>query len=444
MRKQTDQTLKRALSRIADNLPFEFSPSLAAHVNWTGNSNMPVHRWFRYREGFSPSILSICSSARSILDPFCGCGSVLLQSGLEGRKAFGVDVNPLAVFVSTVKVNQYTQQDFKDFDQHAARIIRSQKNTRPFPIPKFSLLDKIFLPDILNRLMRMRSHIEAIREEPVRNLLLLCWLNILESCSNVFKEGNGLKYRNKKRSPGKYQTIPLRTWTRRYFGVDHETFIESKWNAQCDMVRQDLPILITKMKRTPQVYEGSCLQMSELGIPNNIDAVVFSPPYANRFDYFEAFKMELWMGGFVQNSKDLLALRKKSIRNNLAASRTHSTDPFDELDPFLRVMDENASSVQMGIKNTLRGYFADHRQLFQKLHSHLRRKGQMIIVVGNSAYASSIIPTDALLARLAASCGFKIKRLLIARPLHVSSQQRSTLREFSRYMRESVLIFERI
>ena len=444
MRKQTNQILKRALAGTADKLPFEFSPSLAAYVNWTGNSNMPVHRWFRYREGFSPSILNVCSSARSIFDPFCGCGSVLLQSSLEGKKAFGVDINPLAVFISTVKLHQYTQHDFKAFDRHAAQIITSQKSASPFPIPQFPLVDKIFLPDILDTLMRMRSYIESVREKSVRKLLFLCWLNILEPCSNVFKEGNGLKYRYKKRSPEKYKTIPLRTWAYRYFGNDHEAFIVSKWNHQCDMVRQDLPILVRKMKHVPHVYEGSCLEMSQLGIPRDIDAAVFSPPYANRFDYFEAFKVELWMGEFVQNSKDLLALRKNSIRNNLAASRANNNPPFEELEPFLNVMDESASSVRMGIKNTLRGYFADHRKLFLQLRSHLRRNGQMVIVVGNSAYASSIIPTDALLTRLAISCGFKIKRLFIARPLHVSSQQRNFLKEFSKYMRESILVFERV
>ena len=32
-----------------------------------------------------------------------------------------------------------------------------------------------------------------------------------------------------------------------------------------------------------------------------MSTILFSPPYANSFDYFEIFKLELWMGEFIKD-----------------------------------------------------------------------------------------------------------------------------------------------
>ena len=66
--------------------------------------------------------------------------------------------------------------------------------------------------EILDTLLRLHAFIETSSSEKLRNLLKLAWLSILEKSSNVFKEGNGLKYRNKRRRPGKYITIPDSVW----------------------------------------------------------------------------------------------------------------------------------------------------------------------------------------------------------------------------------------
>jgi site-specific DNA-methyltransferase (adenine-specific) len=180
-----------------------------------------------------------------------------------------------------------------------------------------------------------------------------------------------------------------------------------------------------------------------LDFGTTFDLVIFSPPYANRFDYFEAFKMELWMGGFVKDRDDMLALRGASMRNNLAAPRHRAKELWGELRPFLDEMDDSASSVRMGIKGTLDGYFLDMRTLLRNLRAPLERRGTIAIVVGNSAYAKSIIPTDVLIARLGIEEGYKVKSIRIARRLHVSSQQRTSLSCFSDFMRESLVILEK-
>jgi len=97
----------------------------------------------------------------------------------------------------------------------------------------------------------------------------------------------------------------------------------------------------------------------------------------------------------------------------------------------------------MGIKSALQGYFEDTRTLLTLLRDVLVKKGKVVIVVGNSAYAKSIVPTDLLVARIAQESGFSVKGIFVARPLHVSSQQRSSLAKLAAFMRESVVVLEK-
>jgi len=79
-----------------------------------GNDNLPVHRWFRFKESFSAQLLgqvleSEASSLRGrarLLDPFCGVGTVLLSAQQWCRTALrfesiGIERNPFIGFVAS-------------------------------------------------------------------------------------------------------------------------------------------------------------------------------------------------------------------------------------------------------------------------------------------------------------------------------------------------------
>lgn len=128
------------------------------------------------------------------------------------------------------------------------------------------------------------------------------------------------------------------------------------------------------------------------------------------------------------------------MRNNLTV-RERAQDRFPELEALLELMDPLSTSVHMGIKGTLRGYFEDVRKLADNLHGCLRPGGKSICVVGNSAYAGVLIPTDTLCAMIFRNRGFKVESVDVARSLTVSPQQRRLMSpELLQRMRESVVI----
>ena len=432
----TSNSNEMLAAAIQSQMTVRMSPGLRGAVNFDESGTMPIHRWFRYREGFSPTILEKLDGHRRIFDPFCGCGTTLIEAKKIGVNAIGTDVNPLAVFVAKVKTRQYTARDAEDFARWAIRTTKCQQS---WSAPAMPLLPKLFQEEALKELLRLRMGLEQCEDERIRDLLFLCWLNILESCSNVFKEGNGLKYRNKKRQRGKYATVSDDVWIPRHFGRSIRSFVQERWHSQCLLVREDLLKLRLENTSEVEILERSCLDAALPEEVQTCDASVFSPPYANRFDYFEAFKVELWMGNFIRSFEEMGDLRNRSMRNNLAV-QTGEVSKREYVEDFLGLMDDNASSVRMGIRQTLRGYFDDVGLLARNLRRILVPGGRAICVVGNSAYAGVLIPTDLLCGVIFAEAGFNVESIEVARHLHVSSQQRGKMStSLEQYMRESVI-----
>jgi DNA modification methylase len=189
-----------------------------------------------------------------------------------------------------------------------------------------------------------------------------------------------------------------------------------------------------------RVIEGDALEEIARLPAGSFDSVVFSPPYANRFDYFESQKVELWFGGFVDSYDDLLALRKRSLRSHLGAALGGTVVDLPELDDLIDQMDPACSAVRMRVPTLLRGYFSDMAQVLQRCRAVLVPGGQCCVVVGNSAYGGVIIPTDALIARLGLAAGFDSAAVVPVRHLTVAPQQRNELRGREDLMRESVVV----
>jgi SAM-dependent methyltransferase len=67
------------------------------------------HRWYNFVLGFSDQLvekilntLSI-GAGTTVLDPFCGTGTTMVECAKNGIPSIGIDANPFAVFAARVK-----------------------------------------------------------------------------------------------------------------------------------------------------------------------------------------------------------------------------------------------------------------------------------------------------------------------------------------------------
>lgn len=436
------------LKALLDELqsPFDISKdySLSPYVHWKDNSVSRIHRWLRYREAYSPELIDKLGLIGKILDPFSGCGSIMVGAAQRGLTSTGIDINPLSTFSTKVKLTKLTKKELDEVEAFKNNLSNIIDSSPRHVLPELSIAEKVFEPEILEVILKAKSAIKEIQfeKETIGNFLQLAWLESLEKVGSYYKEGNGIKYRNKQRKKGKYTEKVDGEWQLKRFGPDQKSFAINTIKKQIDIMINDASEWNSGSWDRQRVINGSALDLGVLIKEKEFfDSIIFSPPYANRFDYFEAFKVELWFGGFVESYNDLNKLRKKSIRSHLAAEYRTNNPILEELELLINMMDKNTSSWRMGVPDLLRGYFQDMHTVL----AHCRKlapKGRTHVVVGNSAFAGVIIPTDVLTAIIGIKSGFNKVNIIESRHLTVSPQQRAILKGFEDYMRESVVVFE--
>jgi SAM-dependent methyltransferase len=429
------------LSAVDDGFITTPRPELAPLVNWGGGGGMPIHRWFHYREGFSPTLISELELGERILDPFCGSGSIMVGAAQQCRQSVGIDVNPLAAFVARVKLSPLPVNATDSLGSFAERFERSVGSAERWPLPELGIATKVFEPDVLDTLLRLRTLIEHHGGGPEeRDFLLLAWLSILQEVGSYFKEGNGIKYRNRKRLKTGYVARTEGEWQLQRFGSDQASFVRTAFKSKLNEMVADSKVWSSGDWSAQRIIEGNSLTEAMQLSEGSFDSVIFSPPYANRFDYFESQKVELWFGGFVSSYDDMIALRKRSVRSHLGAALDNEAALLPEIEDLIDLIDPSSYAVQMRVPSLIRGYFSDMAEILRASRRALKPGGRCSIVVGNSAYGGVIIPTDSLIARLGLQAGFETAAVVPVRHLTVAPQQRSALRSSTEYMRESVVV----
>lgn len=398
-------------------------------LNYSDDLNKPFQRWYRYKEGFSVELVEQLIREYSkhkkgiILDPFSGSGSTLLAANYMGYSGVGFEVNPFSYFLSKCKLDHYTKEMIEQFKESYEKILQNAlEGDNEYVLPKLSISEKVFDDEIEKYFMNVGMLIErnGIVDEKVRNLLKLGWLACLEPLCNYRKAGNGLKIK-------KYVNPRVVT-------IDDARvmLLEEYQNIYIDLLK-------SKSQGDAVLYNESCLNMKCRIENGSVEGIIFSPPYANCFDYTEIYKLELWFGKFVSEYSDLKKLRNNSLHSHL------NGDLKTEVESKSNVLAELLTELQKKelwdkkIPKMLQLYYDDMFKVLDESYRVLDDKGFCCIVVGNSAYGGIVFPADLILAEYAENIGFSVDKIEVDRYIITSSQQYEMTKENGKYLRESVV-----
>lgn len=408
--------------------PESVNATYTSLLNYSDDLNKPFQRWYRYKEGFSVELVEQLIKEYSrhkegrILDPFLGSGSTLLAANDMGYSGVGFEVNPFSFFLAKCKLEHYTKEIIEQFKEKYEEILReAEKADNEYVLPKLSISGKVFGQEIEKYYMNLGMLIDNSKaDERIVNLLKLGWLACLEALCNYRKAGNGLKIR-------KYVKPRIIT-------VDDARvmLLEEYQNIYIDLLK-------SKSAGDAALYNESCLNMSKRIKANTIEGIIFSPPYANCFDYTEIYKLELWFGKFVSEYSDLKKLRNASLHSHLNGNLNLEAESKSE------TLEELLSELQKKelwdkkIPKMLQLYYDDMFKVLEESYKVLDDKGFCCIVVGNSAYGGMVFPADLILAEYAEKTGFKVDKIEVDRYIITSSQQYEMTKETGKYLRESVV-----
>ena len=396
-------------------------------VNFKTNTTTPKHNWFIYKQGYAEELVRTIiqeenpSHQKYILDPFCGVGTTNLVAQSLGYKSLGFDINPVAVLAATVKTTYYSNSETAKIKKHIDTFSPSEKFEFD-NVPK--VVKSSFVPKNIDALLRIKFFIEnKIENQKIKDFFLLAYLSIIEDCSIRTKDGNGLKLNTRKKQISDVYGYFL---------------------SKCRLMLSE--ISLSNFESTADIYNAS---MYAPAVPlkkyeSKVGLSIFSPPYANCFDYCEVYKLEFWLGGFVKDYGGFKYFREMAMRSHVNSGFDHT---FKYLNPDVDLTANLISAFNIWNKNIpdmLRGYFDDTYQLLKKMHPLFATGGKCYIVVANSGYRGVLVPTDLFIAEIAEQLGYKVDSILNVRKIRASSQQMVILHNnYTDLMRESIIILEK-
>lgn len=407
-----------------------------------------AHQWYRFILSFPPHLVRDyikkfeLDESSSVLDPFCGTGTTLVECQKHGIRAVGLESNPVVCFASRTKLNWQIDPD--EMWEHAQRVAAlcdakleafGLENNREMLLletaQNFRPKDLLKLPADLTKLILKNS----ISRLPLHRTLVL--LETLE-------ENRDERFYDHERLA--LITALVNEISNLHFGPEvgvgpakFDAPVVSLWLDNVRAIADDLKNL-QSFPRTAMVHQADAREVSKILRPRSIDAVITSPPYPNEKDYTRTTRLESVLLGFIKSKEDLRSLKRSLVRSNTRG--VYRADRDDLLvDGHLEIERIAAEIEQRRIAlgktsgferlyaRVTKLYFGGMKQHLADLRGILRPGAKLAYVVGDQAsYLRVMIRTGELLADIATSLGYEVIGIDLFRT-RLATATRDQLRE---------------
>jgi DNA modification methylase len=264
-------------------------------------------------------VRALCPERGTVLDPFCGSGTVLVEAMVAGRRALGTDLNPLAVRLSRLKTAHWDaplREAIAAQARHVASLADARRTRRAGATQRYPKEDvEIFDPHVLLELDSIRAgireHQAPLSESSsrVRDALELVLSAILVKLSRRTSDTSSTT------SPRRIAAgFAARLFAKKADELSH------RLAALAQRVPQDAP--------PARVALDDATRLRTLAA-STVDAVIGSPPYVATYDYLahHALRMRwLELDTHALSAREMGARRRYSQLDATAARQAWSRE----------------------------------------------------------------------------------------------------------------------
>ncbi|MBM0652426.1 site-specific DNA-methyltransferase [Capnocytophaga genosp. AHN8471] len=328
-----------------------------------------THSLHPYPAKFPPQlphtiIKNFAPEKATILDPFCGSGTTLVEARLLGHNAIGVDVNALSILLSKVKATPLTSREqtlIKSFLEALSTENQNWKHARSSSIvvKQIEGLDHWFQHNVAQELTHILNLIAQEENQNVSDFLKIVLSSIIVRVSNQESDT---------RFAAKNKNIP-----------DNFTFEAFLSKAQEYLVRITEYSNKVDNNNTLELYNTDSRNLSMID-ENSIDMIITSPPYANTYDYYLYHKFR----------KRWLDLDVKFAQYNEIGSRREYSS----------------------LKKPASQWTDDLVKCFKEMYRLLKPNTLAFIVIGDSVIKKELIKIDEVISNFAPNLGFQITNII--------------------------------
>ena len=387
-----------------------------------------THGLHPYKGKFYPQLakglMNLCAlpPGTNVFDPFCGSGTTLLEAYLNGHRAYGCDMNPLAAKIASAKVGILEVNPDVVRDALGTLVSRLE-DAPPHPprnVDQFDerCLDEIadwFPEKVVSKINWLLRSIRAVSDGVVRDFLEIVLSSIIRDVSH--QDPNDLRIRRRKNPIEDADVFGL------YLDALDTQYerIEKFWSIRghsprgfhsCSVAAGD--------SREAWAFE-------QIGLSDaSVDLLLTSPPYATALPYIDTDRLSLLllfnMGSSSRRpfehdligSREIVGKKKKALEDGI--HDTEVTRP-ESVRAFLQDLQERVTSANVGFRRKnmpalLARFFRDMDAVLTQCRRVMRPGAEAMIVIGDNRMRLDTdyerIPTTDLVQDIAVARGFSL------------------------------------
>lgn len=381
-------------------------------------------------------ILKQIKTINSVMDPFMGSGTVLVESMLSGIKhIYGSDINPFAVFLSKVKTTRidinllqseaqqlyeriharYNEYDIQinsvdDIMRNSYSLDLTSKNgwgnnaysylckyvddnQIDITVPDFKNMGYWFKPRVILYLSLIKEEISRIENTDIRNFIFIAFSETIRFVSN---RRNG-EFKMFRMTPTKVDCFEPNVIKEFSTILDRNIQKMNSYNEVCEEnnVDSDVKILSNNASNLQDVPDDS------------IDLIITSPPYGDSrttVAYGEYSRLSLqWLDLFELSEKEIMGIDKSLMGGTKYRNGFEYTIPSQTLRESL----ERIKDLDLERSGDVYSFYYDLEKAIKTIAQKTNKNGYQFWVVGNRTVKGEVLQTNIIISEIADKYGLE-------------------------------------
>lgn len=381
-------------------------------------------------------ILKQIKPINSVMDPFMGSGTVLVESMLSGiNHIYGSDINPFAVFLSKVKTTRidisllqseaqqlyerinarYREYDIQidgvdDIMRNSYNLDLTSKdgwgnnayaylgkyvedNQINISVPDFKNIGYWFKPRVILYLSLIKEEISRIENTAIRNFIFVAFSETIRFVSN---RRNG-EFKMFRMPPAKVDSFEPDVIKEFSTILDRNIEKMNSFDEVCEEnnAGSDVHILSNNASQLQDVPDES------------IDLVITSPPYGDSrttVAYGEYSRLSLqWLDLFELSEKEIMGIDKSLMGGVKFRNGFEYTIPSQTLRESL----ERIKDLDLERAGDVYSFYYDLEKTIKAIAQKTNKDGYQFWVVGNRTVKGEVLQTDIIISEIADKYGLE-------------------------------------
>lgn len=388
-------TIKSDFTSLPPNDDWSFKEALRSETNYI------THGYHRYPAKFIPQIVNkliqnFTSENDTVLDPFGGCGTTLVEAKILGRKSVGFDINPVAKLITETKItplnpNSLENYFYKFVNNYNNKVVSAS-------LQHSERTNYWFDPSIQDELDKLYFVINEIKNFEVRRFYLCAFSHILKNSSKWLMKSTKPQIDPNKIPPNVFDTF-----------VSHIKHMMSR--------NSDFYELLQGSGNLKTVAEMKLRDSTKKFLFNDssVDLIITSPPYVTSYEYADLHQLILlWLGDDpIRYSRWYKYAREyKSFRKKFVGSKSGERDSSKKfLGLFATHIISQLPNTRQHAKSVSK-YFSDTQKSIFEMFRVLKPGKKACIIIGNTTLAGVEIKNAEVTAEQMQDAGFVIKDVI--------------------------------